>query len=389
MSEPKPFEVNIDEAVLEDLQRRLRATRWPDEPADAGWLYGANLAYMRRLIDYWRDAFDWRAEERRINRFAQFTVPVPGPNGAPIDVHYIHETGSGERPLPLLLIHGWPGSVVEFLDVIEPLAHPERFGGDVADAFTVIAPSLPGFGFSGSPTAPLGPAAVAGMFDHLMGDVLGFDPYVAQGGDWGSIIATRIAVDHPSRLRALHVNMAPIRPHIGPDTAPLSGEEEDWLKQARRMRRTETAYQDVHATKSQTLAYALTDSPVGLAAWITEKFHVWSDPDAAEPPFSMDQLLANIMVYWVSSTINSSMWIYRGLREEAAYALAPGQLVRQPFGLCLPPNDLVPPPPSAWLDRLGNVKHVTMLASGGHFTALEKGPELVADIRRFFRDHAR
>ncbi len=389
MTAPEPFTVSVDDAVLDDLRRRLEHVRWPGEPVDAGWRYGANLDYMRRLVDYWRDGFDWRAAEARINRFAQFTAPVSGDDGAPIEIHYIHEPGSGDHPLPLLLLHGWPGSIAEFLDIIAPLAHPERFGGEAADAFTVIAPSLPGYGFSGAPPAPIGPRAMAGMFSRLMTEILGFDQYVAQGGDWGSTICARIAVDFPTGLKALHVNMVPLRPHLGPDAPPLTAAEKEWVKAVRDRQKAETAYQDVHATKSQSLAYGLSDSPVGLAAWIVEKFHSWSDDSADEPGFTMDQLLTNVMIYWVTGCMNTSTWLYRGLREEGSLALARGQRVAPPLGFCLPPNDLIPPPPKSWLERLGNVQSDTRLASGGHFTALEKGPELVADMRRFFRAHAR
>lgn len=253
----------------------------------------------------------------------------------------------------------------------------------------MIAPSLPGYGFSAAPAAPIGTKAMAGMFSRLMTETLGFEEYVAQGGDWGSIICARIAIDFPKGLKALHANMTPLRPYLGPDALPLTADEQDWLKLARDRRKTETAYQDLQATRSQSLAYGLTDSPVGLAAWITEKFHVWSDEGADEPPFTMDHLPTNIMIYWVTGCFNTSTWLYRALREEDAYSLGPGQQVKQPFGFCLPPNDLIPPPPTSWLKRFGNVQSTKYLDSGGHFTALENGPELVANIRHFFGQHAR
>jgi pimeloyl-ACP methyl ester carboxylesterase len=389
MTTPVPFRIDVDNALLGDLDRRLANTIWPGEPRDAGWRYGANLAYMQRLAEYWAHTFDWRAAEARINRFDQFRAPVATDDGDILDIHLVHVRGSGSSPLPLLLLHGWPGSIAEFLDVIEPLAHPERFGGDAADGFDVIAPSLPGYGFSDAPAAPLGPKAMSSMFTRLMRDTLGYDHYVVQGGDWGSIIAARMALDHPDGVAAVHVNMLPLRPALEAGAPALSEEERNWLKAAQERRRRESAYQDIQATRSQTLAYGLTDSPVGLAAWIAEKFHVWSDEAAAEPPFTMDQLLTNIMVYWVTRSMNSATWLYRAFRSENAYALEPGQKVKQPFGFCLPPNDLIPPPPSSWLHRLGNVQHETRLASGGHFTAMEKGPELVADMQAFFRKVAR
>ena len=385
----KPFTLHVDDATLDDLNQRLARVRWPGEPVDAGWRYGANLGYMRRLVDYWRNEFDWRAAEARLNRFPQFTAAVEGADGQALDIHFIHEKGSGDNPLPLLLLHGWPGSVAEFLDVIEPLAHPERFGGDAEDGFDVIVPSLPGYGFSEAPPAPMGPKAMASVFTRLMRDVLGYERYVAQGGDWGSIIVARMALDHPAPLAAVHFNMLPLRPDLGEGTPPLSADEKAWMSRVQKTRGRETAYQEVHATKSQSLAYGLTDSPVGLAGWITEKFHGWSTPEADEPPFSMDALLTNIMVYWISGSMNSSTWLYRAFREEQAYALAPGQKVDLPMGFCLPPNDLIPPPPPEWLGRVGNVVRDTRLDDGGHFTALQKGPELVADIRSFFRETAR
>ena len=237
------------------------------------------------------------------------------------------------------------------------VAHPERFSGDAGDGFDVIAPSLPGYGFSQAPPEPMGPQAIAALFSRLMADVLGYERYVAQGGDWGSIIVARMALDHPERLAAVHFNMAPMRPYLGDGAASLSEAEQAWIEIARRTRPRETAYQDVHATKSQSLAYGLTDSPVGLAGWITEKFHGWSTPDADEPPFSMDQLLTNIMIYWVTGSMNSSTWLYRAVREEPSRGLERGQKIELPMGFCLPANDLVPPPPPEWLQRMGNVVH--------------------------------
>ncbi|NKB58076.1 MAG: alpha/beta fold hydrolase [Alphaproteobacteria bacterium] len=387
MNAPLPFQIAVPDTVLKDLQQRLDNIRWPDEPDEAGWAFGANLDYMQRLAAYWRDEYDWRAAEARINRFPQFTAPVAMPNGDPLDIHFIHVRGSGGNPLPLLLMHGWPGSIVEFLDVIEPLAHPERFGGDASDGFDVIAPSLPGFGFSGIPPVTLGPQAVGGMMSKLMRETLGYERYVAQGGDWGGIIAARIALDHPKALTALHVNILPLRPSTGPDDPPVTDEEAAWFAKVKKHLRQETAYQDIQATKPQTLAYGLMDSPIGLAGWIAEKFHGWTDPTVAEPPFPMDDLLTNIMVYWATGTINSSTRIYRGYREERCGNLATGQRVEQPLGLCLPPNDLFPPPPSSWVKRLGNVTHETRLEKGGHFTAMEVGKPFVEDVRSFFRTH--
>lgn len=388
VTRPIPFQVAVPETVLDDLHTRLANTRWPDEPDDAGWDYGANLGYMKQLIAYWRDGFDWRATEAKINAFPQFTAPITAENGETVDIHFIHEIGSGANPLPLLLMHGWPGSIAEFLDVIEPLAHPERFGGQPDDGLTIIAPSLPGYGFSGIPKTTLGPQATGGMMSRLMRNVLRYERYGVQGGDWGGVIGARMALDHPSGIAALHVNILPLRPGIGPDDAPLTDEETAWLGAAKKHLRNETAYQEIQATKSQTLAYGLNDSPAGLAGWITEKFHRWAAPEAEAPPFTMDQLLTNITIYWATGTINSSARMYRGFfRDERSGAMKPGQKIDIPLGICLPPNDLYPPPPSSWLQRLGIVVHETRLNAGGHFTALEVGSVFVEDVQSFFRLH--
>lgn len=386
MVTPKPFSVAVSEDVLRDLQDRLMKTRWPDQPEGADWAYGANLDYMQRLIEYWRDDFDWRGAEARLNSYPQFTAPVTAGNGEQVDIHFIHERGSGDNPLPLLLMHGWPGSIAEFLDVIEPLAHPERFGGRADDGFDVIAPSLPGYGFSGIPRTTLGPKATAGMMSMLMRDILRYERFVVQGGDWGGVIGARMALDYPQGIAALHVNILPVRPGFGPDDPPLSDDEKTWLDEAKTHLRDETAYQEIQATKPQTLAYGLTDSPVGLAGWIVEKFHGWSDPAADVPPFDMDRLLTNIVIYWVTGTINSSTRMYRGFfREERSGAMEPGQKIEVPLGVCLPPNDLYPPPPSSWVKRLGNVVRETRLTHGGHFTAMQVGDQLIEDMRAHFR----
>ncbi len=383
----EPFTIQIADEALEDLGQRLARTRWPGEPEGGGWDYGANLGYMRRLVDYWRDRYDWRHWEVELNRLPHFRAPVSDGAGGEIVLHFIHELGSQGRPRPLLLSHGWPGSVVEFLDVIEPLAHPERFGGEAEDGFDVVAPSLPGYGFSDPPKAALGPRATAPLLHRLMRDVLGHQRYHLQGGDWGAIINAWIALDEPDSVIAAHFNMVPLRPAIGPDGPPLSAEEKAWVATARARRPHIAGYQEIQGTKSQTLAYGLTDSPVGLAAWIIEKFHGWTDESADEPPFTMDQLLTNVMVYWLTGSINTSLWLYRGVRAERSIAQPEGRGFQCPVGFCLPPNDLLAPAPESWLRRLGNVVHCTRLDAGGHFTALEKGPELIADIRAFFRAH--
>ena len=386
MVKHESFSVETDEGALADLHSRLRETRWPSEPVGADWRHGTDLSYLKCLTTYWLHDYNWSAAVDRINGFRQFITNVPLDCDT-LDLHFIHEQGSSSDRLPLLLLHGWPGSIAEFLDFIPPLAYPDRFGGDAADGFEVIAPSLPGFAFSEAPPAPIGPRAVARLLLQFMTETLGHKRFCIQGGDWGAIIGTQMAVLAPETVTALHVNAVPVRPYLGPGSQPLTQEEQHWLKTARAVRSQETGYQAIQGTRGQTLAYALTDSPVGLAAWIVEKFQRWSDPNALKPPFSADQLLTNIMLYWLTGTINTSTWLYRGIREESSFSLETVDGVLPPMALCLPPNDLFPPPPRSWVERLGNVARDTRLETGGHFTAMEKGPELLTDLRAFFRDY--
>ena len=377
----EPYTLAVPDAVLADLQQRLAHTRLPaHEPTGPAWRYGTSLAYMRDVIAHWGDAYDWRKWEARINAFSHYKTRIDGKA-----VHFILERGSGPAPMPLVITHGWPGSVVEFLDIIEKLAHPERFGGDARDAFTVVAPSLPGYGFSDPPDAPIGPRDIAPIWSRLMVDVLGCERYVAQGGDWGSMVTSWLALDHPRNLAAIHLNMIGFRPFIGDGDPPMTGEERAWVKAAQLRREGETAYQQIQGTKPQTLAYALTDSPAGLAAWILEKFHGWTIPGQdAPPPFDLDHLLTNVMLYWIGGP-NAASWIYGSLVDGSSSTLKPGEFVRVPTGVFLFPNDIARPAPESWVRRAFNVQHRRDHASGGHFPAMENGDLLVEDMRGFFR----
>ncbi|HXH84405.1 MAG TPA: epoxide hydrolase, partial [Candidatus Tectomicrobia bacterium] len=275
----EPFVLDVPQAALDDLRERLARTRLPGAPRDADWGYGANLDYVRRLVRYWLEEYDWRAVERRLNRFTHAIARVGEHR-----IHVIHERGSGPAPLPLVLTHGWPGSFVEFEAVVEPLAHPERFGGSVDDAFDVVVPTLPGYGWSSAPPEPMTTREMAAVWDALMTSVLRYPRYVAQGGDWGSLVTSWLGVDFADHVAAIHVNMMGLRPWLGEGSRPLSAAEQAWVARAQEVLRRETGYQAIQGTKPQTLAYAMTDSPAGLAAWIVEKFHGWTDPGAPEPP---------------------------------------------------------------------------------------------------------
>ncbi|MES2536265.1 MAG: epoxide hydrolase family protein [Pseudomonadota bacterium] len=376
----RTFHIDIDEALLVDLKQRLRQTRWPRAADDAQWQYGANLDYMRQLADYWLESYDWRAAERELNRFPQFMTRI----GAH-DIHFIHERGSGAHATPLILNHGWPGSFHELLGIADLLAHPERHGAPDAPSFDVIIPSLPGYGFSSQPARPIGPRTIASLWHQLMTEELGYSRYAAQGGDWGSFITAWLGADYPASVSAIHLNGRGVGPYRGANAAPPTAEEHAWINQARKELAREGAYQHVHATKPLTLAYGLTDSPVALAAWIVEKFHGWTTPDADTPSdFTMDQLLTNISIYWFTNTIQSSTWLYRAGREEKQETLGPGEWITVPTGLAVFPNDLLPPCPRTWLERVYNLTHYSVMPRGGHFAALGHGPLLVADIRAFF-----
>ncbi|MBI09028.1 MAG: epoxide hydrolase [Rhodospirillaceae bacterium] len=314
-----------------------------------------------------------------MNGFDHFTTPVDG-----IDIHFIREEGSGPAPMPLILSHGWPGTIVEFLDFIEPLAHPERFGGDKSDAFTVIAPSLPGFGFSGRPPRPYGPRKIASLFGTLMKEVLGYEGYLAQGGDWGGGISTWLGFDAAPTCKAIHLNIMMMRHQDGPQTP----DEEEWAEQFVREQELEEGYRTIQGTKPQTLSYAMMDSPVGIAAWILEKFNSWSDTtgDDVESAHSKDVLLTNIMVYIVTRTFNTASWIYYGRREEGGRLFdTDGKRVEVPTACALFPKELLSWPPRSYVERIVNVQRWTEMPKGGHFAALEVPDLLLNDIRAFAR----
>ena len=379
MKEIQPFRIDVADATLQQIRERVAQYPWHEMPDDGGWDYGTNLDYLKQLCAYWVDEYDWRKHEADLNRFAHYRAEIDD-----IDLHFIHEPGSGPTPMPLIISHGWPGSVVEFSDIIEPLAHPERFGGNVDDAFEVIAPSLPGFGFSGRPPRPYGPRRMAGVFNRLMTDKLGFDGYLAQGGDWGGAISSWLGFDHAPACRAIHINIMTMRHPDGPQGA----EEMAWAEQFERDQVMQDGYRTQQATRPQTLSYAMMDSPVGVAAWIIEKFHDWSDieGDDIESVHSKDSLLTNIMVYLVTGTFNTASWIYYGRREEGGRVLSPdGKRVEVPTAVALFPAELLAWPPRSYVERVYNVTHWSEMSRGGHFAALEQPGKLISDLRSFAR----
>jgi microsomal epoxide hydrolase len=373
------FRIEIPDAELADLRERLARMRWPSAAPHEPWRQGTDLAYLRELAGYWRDHYDWRRHEASLNGFAQYLIDVDGQR-----LHFIHERSPHPHAIPLLIVHGWPGSVYEFHKILPRLTQPEKFGGDPRDAFHVIAPSLPGYGWSAPPDAARGtPRAIGKLFAQLM-EALGYQRYALQGGDWGSVITSWLAFDHPGPVVGLHLNMAGLRPYTGKESAALNPEEQAYLQRAREMRKERFAYQEIQATRPQSLGYGLTDSPVGLAGWIVEKFRDWSDCGGdVERRFSKDELLTNIMIYWWTGSMASSVRLYWEHRR-AEQGPGPGRKVTVPTAYADFPAEMIRPPRS-WLERVYTLEHFRELPRGGHFAALEEPDLLAQDVREFFR----
>ena len=376
---PQPFTLHVPEADIAELHARLAKTRFPDQAPDAPWAYGTDLGYLRGLVEHWRSRFDWRAWEARLNAFPQFKVPLDG-----IDLHYLHVPGKGPDSKPLLLLHGWPGSVFEFLEIIPRLTNPVQFGGDAADSFTVIAPSLPGYGLSFRPNQKrLGISAIADCCADLMVDVLGHKKFAAQGGDWGAHLCSNLGVRHASKLAGIHVNMLSLRPDQPPPANPTP-EEQRYAKEMQVWLKEETGYSQIQGTRPQTLAYGLTDSPAGLAAWIAEKFHVWTDHAGDfEAAVARDHLLANISLYWFTGAIGSSFWPYYD-RLHGPWPIPDGRTVDVPTGYAAFPKEIRRPPRSIAEKTYTNIRQWTAMPKGGHFAAMEQPDALARDVQRFF-----
>ena len=377
----RPFTINVPEAVLDDLRVRLEQTRLPDQLDGVGWDYGTELDYLTELITYWKDDFDWREQERRLNQFDQFKTVL-----GDLDIHFIHQRSPEADAMPLIVTHGWPGSIAEFTKIIGPLTDPVAHGGAAEDAFHVVAPSMPGYGFSDKPRQPgFGPEQIAEVGAQLMAR-LGYEHYGIQGGDWGAIVSRWHAFNHPEQATGLHLNMLIAGAPAGADdpTAGVSPAELE-RSQARRSfyNTAESGYSQIQGTKPQTLGYGLNDSPAGQAAWIVEKFRAWCDCDGdVESIFTRDELLTNIMIYWVTQTATSSARLYYESRN--APTSRPMGRIEVPTGAAIFPYELFISP-RAWAEAQYNITHWTEMPRGGHFAALEQPELLVEDLRAFFR----
>jgi microsomal epoxide hydrolase len=372
----RSFRLDVSTAAIADLEARLSLARWPDEAPETPWRYGTSVGFMRELVEYWTGAYDWRATEAALNAWPQFVTRIEG-----IDVHFLHVKGRGPKPKPLLLSHGWPGSVLEFLKLIPLLTDPAAHGADAADAFTVVVPSLPGYTLSFRPNQERKDLPQIGaMFDTLM-TRLGYLRYGAQGGDWGSFVAAWLGRNCSERLIGIHLNLLPLRRDAAMFSNPTD-DERRYLVELEAFLKEETGYQWIQGTRPQTLAFGLADSPLGLAAWIVEKYRAWTDC-SGDPrnALSMDEMLGNISLYWFTNCIGASFWPY--------YARMHGRWpidgsIAVPMGYCEFPREILRPPRAA-AERVFDVRRWSVMPKGGHFAALEQPAALAHEIREFFR----
>jgi pimeloyl-ACP methyl ester carboxylesterase len=369
-STPRPFTLHVPDAEIAELRQRLARTRWPDEPPGEPWSTGTSVSYMEGLADYWQAGFDWRAWEAKLNGFRQFTANVGG-----VDVHFIHEPGRGPNPMPLLISHGWPGSVFEFHKLI-PL---------LTEHFTVVAPSLPGYALSFQPGQKrFSVSDIADLYAELMTEVLGYQRFGVQGGDWGGFVASVMGLRFPERVAGIHLNLLAVRRDPKMIERPTA-EEKTFLEQLALFLKEETGYQWIQGTRPQTLAFGLTDSPAGLAAWIVEKFRAWTDCGGnPENAVSRDEMLANISLYWFTGCIGASFWPYYA-RMHGPWPIPEGSTVDVPTGYAEFPREILRPPRSLAQKTYTDIRRWSVMKKGGHFAALEQPDALAHEVLEFFR----
>lgn len=375
----RPFQVRWSDAALNRLRARIRAYRFPLAPEEAGWRYGCDPVFLRSLCAYWADSFDMRGAEAVMNRFPQAVHRVEG-----IDIHAVHVVGEAGGHRPLLLVHGWPGSVFEFWKAIEPLAFPSRFGGRAEDAFDLVIPSLPGFGFSGKPRAPVGARTTARLFNTLMSEGFGYRRYLAQGGDWGAAVAAWLALEHAGSVQSIHLNSVLVMPPGKPRTA----EEKAWRTNRIAVEEVLGGYEMLQRTRPHSLAYAMADNPVAQAAWIIERLHDWADlrEQTFERVFSLDQMLTEVMIYVTNDAFATAGWFYAGAVAEGVSAMPDGRRVVIPTAVAAHPDPRAPFPPRSWVERGYDIVRWTDLPRGGHFVAMEVPELFVADLRAWARE---
>jgi pimeloyl-ACP methyl ester carboxylesterase len=384
MAEKEPFKIAVPTAVLTDLRGRLKKTRWAGDFGNEQWAYGTNFDALKDLVDYWCNGFNWRRQEREMNRFAHYRTTIEG-----IPIHFIHQPGKGPRPIPLILSHGWPWTFWDLHKVIRPLADPAAFGGSPDDAFDVVVPSLPGYGFS----TPLTTTGInywrtADLWVQLMRDVLGYERFAAQGGDWGALITAQLGHKYADHMIGIHVTMVgglSLTGGSAPKPEDYAPEEAGWGERTANFFHRESGYFHLQTTKPQTLAFGLNDSPVGLCSWILEKRRTWSDCDGqVERRFTKDDLLTTMMIYWVTQSFGTSARYYYEAIHNPWHPSHEGRLVEAPTAVSVFPKEVVLMP-RRWVERHYNLQRWTVFPSGGHFAPMEEPEKLVDDIRAFFR----
>jgi len=372
------FKIQIPDEQLKDLSSRLKNTKWVNQMQDNKWKLGTNKHYLHSLVSYWIESYDWRVQEQKLNQYPQYKCEIDG-----VDIHFYHVKGKGKDSLPLILSHGWPDSFIRYQKIIPLLTDPTSYGGDISDSFDLVIPSLPGFGFSTMPELRgINNCMIADLWAKLMIDKLGYSKFGAAGGDMGSGITRYLAQNYSKHLIGIHLtDVGIIRNILLSDDSNLSIEEIKYKKTAQHWIANEGAYMSIQSTKPQTLAYGLSDSPVGLAAWIIEKFYSWSDiEDKFEDKFNMDELLNNILIYWFENSIGSSIRMY----HENTNTLPPINKIEVPTALALFPKDILLPP-KEWVEKNFNIKQWTEMPRGGHFTAMEEPALFTDDVRKFYR----
>lgn len=384
-NEIRPFRIEVSGGVLSDLRRRLEHTRWPCDRKDAGWSAGTDFEYLKELVAYWHGTYDWEKQESALNRLAHFKTEIDG-----LGIHFIHERGKGPDPFPIVLTHGYPDSFVRFVKIIPMLSDPVSFGGRAEDAFDVVVPDLPGYGFSDKPSEHGMIFQVHDLWARLMRERLGYKRFGAHGGDWGSTVTEQLARSHSDAVVAIHLTDVPFG-HLFQKPDDPSPAEKKLFKHNEEWMQKEGAYALIQSTKPQSLAAGLNDSPAGLAAWMIEKFHAWSDCGGnVESRFSKDELLTQIMIYWATQSIGTSFlpyfdyvnastltWIKEGIKGWIGSSKVPAAFALFPKDISQPPRE--------WAERFFNVQRWTTMPRGGHFAAMEE-PELLAeDIRAWFR----
>jgi pimeloyl-ACP methyl ester carboxylesterase len=389
VANPNKFVINVVADVLTDLQERLRKTRWSYQIEGTSWNSGTDVAYLKELVDHWQNGYDWRKQERALNRFAHFKSDVDG-----FGIHFIHERGKGPNPFPLILTHGYPDSFLRFTKIIPMLTDPAAFGGRAEDAFDVVVPDLPGYGFSDRPARHGTIFQVHNLWTRLMTDTLGYERFGAHGGDWGGTVTEQLARSHPSAVAAIHLTDVPFG-HIFQKPDDPSPAEKKFFAHNDKWLPTEGAYATLQSSKPQSLAHGLNDSPAGLASWIVEKFRAWSDCNGdLESRFTKDELLTQVMIYWVTQSIGTSFlpyydyanasaltWMQEGVKNWIGSSKVPAAFALFPKDISQPPRE--------WAERFFNVQRWTQMSRGGHFAAMEEPELLAADIQAWFRSFRR